>query len=385
MLRIKESFADRLVPLAFAIGLALGFFYCRYWGGIFSQQNPFPNFVRFYQALGPSSNFYATVNQLIALCKSRASKEDVLVVVGGNSTFLGVAQPVEELWSLRLQDNLGRGYVVVNLAQRGGFPTGGAESIAEALFKEGYKVIYVANVLPPDWGEPDGTRIYAYIYWNARARGMLFPWAARDSRFEVDKLDRDRVGNLRVRGQLDRVSNSEDLWNTLCYAKFCTAWDSLTGTDFWKPRKDFKDQEGPPLPVPERFAGDRVRMTEMIRNYVKQPGGTALNPNVWLDLERKIDAGFVPQMRPRSLVVVSSFATYYVHQLAHDEQDRYAGLLHHTSEEYRAAGLHSIESGGLYDEADYKDLVHMVPSGGRRLAGEVTPEVRRIAHELYAQ
>lgn len=384
-MRIKEFIAERLVPTAFAAGLALGFLYCRYWGGIYSQQNPFPNFVRFYQALGPGSNFYATVNQLIALCKSRASQQDILVVVGGNSTFLGVAQPVEELWSRHLQENLGQGYVVVNLAQRGGFPTGGAESVAEALFKEGYRVIYIANVLPPDWGEPDGGSIYSYMYWNAQARDLLFSWAARDQRFSSDQANLERRNNLRVRARLDRASNSEDLWNTLCYAKFCTAWDSLTGADFWKPRKDFKDQEGPPLPVPERFAADRVRMAEMIRNYVKLPGGTVLTAETWVDLERKIDAGFVPQMRARSLVVVSSFAPYYVHQVAREEQDRYANVLRRTSEEYRAAGLHSIESGGEYADADYKDLVHMVPSGGRRLASEVTPEVRRMAHELYGR
>ena len=178
MKRITEQVGGRLVPWACALGAVLGFFYCRYWGEIYSQQNPFPNFVRFYQALAPSSNFFVTVNQLIALCKSRASKSDILVVVGGNSTFLGVAQPVEELWTRHLAENLGPGYVVVNLAQRGGF--GGAKNVAEALTKQGYQVIYLANVLPPEWGEPDGRAEYAYMYWDAHARNLLYAWEPRD-------------------------------------------------------------------------------------------------------------------------------------------------------------------------------------------------------------
>ena len=110
-----------------------------------------------------------------------------------------------------------------------------------------------------------------------------------------------------------------------------------------------------------------------------------MDPKIWPDLERLIEAGFVPRMKARSLVVVSSYAPYYVHRIPSEEQGRYAALLRRTEQEYRAAGLHSIESGSLYDDVDYKDLVHMVPSGGRRLANEVAPEVRKIAHELYAQ
>ena len=383
-MRIKENIAKRLVSWAFAVGLAVGFLYCRYWGGIYSQRNPFPNFVRFYQALGPSSGFFPTVNQLIALCKSRAAKSDILVVVGGNSTFLGVAQPVEELWSKHLQENLGKGYVVVNLAQRGSAPTGGAEVVAEALFKQGYQVIYVANVLPPSWGEPDGADIYAYMYWNAHARNLLFPWEARDRYIAGDAKNVARRKELRLRASLDRVSDSEDFWNTLCYSQFCTAWDLLTGVDFWRPRRVFKDLEGPPLPVPERFA-DLEKMVELIRGLLKQPEAAFAEQQWGKDLERQIDAGFVPQMRPRTLLVVSSFSPYYVHHMASDEQNRYNALLSRTAEMYRSIGVQALQSGSLYDDADYKDFVHMLPSGGRRLAKELTPAVRNIAHELYTR
>jgi hypothetical protein len=251
--------------------------------------------------------------------------------------------------------------------------------------KQGYKIIYVANVLPTAWGEPDGNSTYNYMYWNARARDLLFSWDARDIFLAAEPANRDQREEWMVRARLDRVSNSEDLWNTLCYARFCTAWDLLTGSKFWQPRKEFKDQEPPPLPVPERFAGDLERIVEAVRSMVKEPGGSAMDPKIWPDLERQIDAGFVPQMRSRSLIVVSSVSPYYVHHLSTNEQNRYALLLRRAAETYRAGGLRAMEAGSLYDEADYKDAVHMIPSGGRRLANEVAPEVRSIAHELYAQ
>jgi hypothetical protein len=110
-----------------------------------------------------------------------------------------------------------------------------------------------------------------------------------------------------------------------------------------------------------------------------------MDPKIWPNLERQIYAGFVPQMRSRSLIVVSSISPYYLHRLSTDEQNRYALLLRRTAERYRAGGLHAMESGRLYDEADYQDAVHMIPSGSRRLANEVAPEVRSIAHEIYPQ
>jgi hypothetical protein len=385
-LRIKEHIAERLIPGAFAVGLASAFFCCSYWGGIYSQQNPFPGFVRFYQALGPPGNFFPTINQLIALCRSRASStSDVLVVIGGNSTFLGIAQPVDEIWSGYLQKDLGPSFAVVNLAQRGAPPTGGAESVAEALWKQGYKVIYVANVLPPAWGEPDGNSTYDYLYWNAHARNLLFSWDVRDRYLGADLVDREQRKERMIRARMDRFSNTEDLWNTLCYAQFCTAWDSVTGNEFWKPRKEFKDVAPLSLPIPERFAGDRVRIVEAVRTFVKQPGGTMMDTKMWPNVELQIAAGFVPQMRARSLIVVSSVSPYYIHQLSADEQNRYASFLRRSVGAYQQVGLHAMESGSLYEEGDYEDAVHMLPSGGRRLANEVAPEVRSIAHELYAK
>ena len=71
--------------------------------------------------------------------------------------------------------------------------------------------------------------------------------------------------------------------------------------------------------------------------------------------------------------------------MTREEQDRYTAMLRRVVELYPAIGVKALESGSLYDDADYKDALHLVPSGGRRLANEVSPRARNIAHELYAQ
>ena len=71
LLRIKDYTVERFVPLAFAAGIALGFFLCRGWGEVAARTNPFPEFVRFYQALAPSSGYFPTVNQLVVCNATR--------------------------------------------------------------------------------------------------------------------------------------------------------------------------------------------------------------------------------------------------------------------------------------------------------------------------
>ncbi len=362
----------------------MGLIFCTYQGFVYSQRNPFHDFVRFNRTLGPPGGFYPSVNELMNLCKSRVSKSDLLVLIGGNSTFVGVAQLQDQIWSRRLGEDLGPGYTVINLAQRAGPASGAAGAVAEALVKEGYQVIYLANITPMGWSEPDGFSTYGYLFWNARARGLLFPWEARERYLAQNNNDWRKT--YKVRAVFDRFSNAEDLWNALCYEKFCTAWDELTQNNFWRPRKEFSaDEERAPAPSPQRFAARRQPDIETIRELVKQPGGRMDRPEEWTDGAQKIDAGFVPQLRPRSLIVVTSFCSYYVHLLEKEEQRRYATMLQRTVDTLRAVGIHSQEAGLDYDDADYNDLVHLVPSGGDRLAREVAPEVRRIAHDVYGR
>jgi hypothetical protein len=379
-MRIRSYLTDPLCSAAFIAGLAASFLYCRHLGAYYAENQPFTQMVRAPQAINPTTGCSPTVEQLIAMCKAHAAPDKIIVAVGGNSVFLGIRQPLEDIWSKHLQQQLGDGYAVVNLAQRGQSAAGGAESVAEALLKEGRKVIYVTNMSLPDVGPPDGRDPYTYVFWNAQARGLLFPFPERDRYLaEVDGGPFIHRGELKIRAQLDRLSNAEDLWNALSFTSFSTVWDVVPYNQFYRPRSESKDYEGPSPPVPQRFEGS-------LQNVEQVGGMVAACQHYMADTgisKNEIEAGFVPQMRPHSMVVVTALCPYYVRRAPTDVQKRYEGFLGRALEMLHQGGLNAMEVGSRFDDADFGDFLHFDPSGGRKLAEQLAPEVRRMAHELY--
>ncbi len=107
--------------------------------------------------------------------------------------------------------------------------------------------------------------------------------------------------------------------------------------------------------------------------------------DLWREMNEGLDAGTVPELRSRSLLVVSSFCTYYLHQLTEHEQQRYAEMRDRTVAGFRSMGFRSIEAGSRFEESEYADLLHLLPPGGERLAGVLAPEIKRIAQEVYGK
>jgi len=58
--------------------------------------------------------FYPSLDNLIELVSHLASKQKILVLVGGDSVLLGVGQKKEELWTKELQRILGSEFAVIN-------------------------------------------------------------------------------------------------------------------------------------------------------------------------------------------------------------------------------------------------------------------------------
>jgi hypothetical protein len=383
-MRLRPYLTDRASPLFFAAGLCVSFLYCRHLGEVAGQNPPFTGMVRAPQAVDPTTGCAPTVGQMTAMCKARAGRDKVLVVVGGNSVFLGIRQPLEDLWSAHLQEQLGDGYAVVNLAQRAQGPVGGAGSIAEALLKEGRRVIYLASMDHAEGGAPDGRPPYTYIYWNAASRGLLFPYPARDAFLAREEASRRGGGvnrqELRIRAEMDRLSNAEDLWNTVSYTRFSTVWNPVPDSRSYLPRMDSKDYEGPSPPVPQRFEPTLQEELEQLQGIVRGFQRLLVDTD---GFQQEIETGIVPQMRRNSLIVVTSACPYYVRRAPVDVQQRYARFVAKAVEILGRQGLHAMEVGSGFEDADFGDFVHFEPSGGRKLADAVAPEVRKIAHELY--
>jgi hypothetical protein len=371
-------------------GFFLGLFACRQAGQWCSERNFFRDFQRFSVGASPSAHFYPTSAQMLALVREQTrSPGNVVVIVGGSSIFLGVGQTLDDLWSDELQRLLGPGFSVVNLAQRSSVITGCAQSIAEALLKNGEKVIYVANTASSSCGPADGSEPYRYLYWDARGHDRLFDYTPRNQQLSLPDADHEKRSEYRIRAWLNSRLHFEELWTTLAYTTVSTVWCDYVRGRMFMPRERMPDDETLPEPLEKRFKSDEARLLEGLRKFlpstsvVDAAGNRVKPPPLWDFMESQIEAAFPPQMRPHSLIVVVSKCPYYIHKLSPVEQLHFNANLHFTAELFERHGIRSLAIGHDFAYTDFKDFVHLTPSGGNKLAAALAPEIKTMARRLY--
>jgi hypothetical protein len=202
-------------------------------------------FVRFHQRLSPESLFYPTFSTMENLALARWTPGRILVIVAGNSILNGVGQKAPELWSLRLQEELGAGYVVVNLSFRGSLPCEAGTLVAESLIKRGLPVVLIANTAPGTVGRVAGGP-YGYLYYDALAHDRLLSHPARTAnlaRWEATAPDavRERQAELRRAAALDARFHFQPLWHQVGYRHAMTVWSEITRPRFWQARERATD------------------------------------------------------------------------------------------------------------------------------------------------
>ena len=154
-------------PVTLLAGVALGLGLLAVAGRLVTRDDWHRDFHRFHPFIAPETLYQPTVAEMCAIIRARCRPGQILVVVGGNSVFQGVGQPVEKLWTRRLQERLGDRYAVVNLAFRGSAPTDAGALAAEALRAEFPHQIYLANVPPFKAASPGGTVEYFLMLLDA--------------------------------------------------------------------------------------------------------------------------------------------------------------------------------------------------------------------------
>jgi hypothetical protein len=97
---------------------------------------------------------------------------------------------------------------------------------------------------------------------------------------------------------------------------------------------------------------------------------------------RALGAWIPSSDRKRTLVLCIPESPYYVHRLGSVEQAQYAEVISMAAAAFERGGFPALEVGKGYTVEDYFDRVHLSEQGGRRLAGEVAPRLRRLAREL---
>jgi len=359
-----------------------------------------PNYARIYPAISPETNYYPTLDEMISIVRARCRHDQVLVIVGGNSILEGVWQPVEDLWSARLQELLGDRYCVINFAFRGGSPTDGGAVVAEVLRREYPRQILIANEAPFNGVESFAHEPYRYIFWQAYFRGWLMLDRARSwhiAQYLLSAQQRSVFMESAASVWFDAALNYRDFWNRVCFEDFCTV-PSILGDYIPKmlaPRRTFKDDEPDAYDpaflsrryVPAAMGAEMSIVRGMTAQFYEQApdGSWVLLQATRRALSRMYGEAFPAALKPRTLILLSQNSPYYRRRLTPQERARDETGYRDSVSLWRGAGFPAMEYGRDFADDDFGDRTHLSKTGGRKLAEILAPEVRSLARRLSYQ
>jgi hypothetical protein len=365
-----------------------------------SEQNLYPHFTRFHQLIYPESLYYPTISQLRALVKHRLQDRNKIgVIVGGSSVFNGVTQTPKELWTNHLQELLGDRYEVINLALRSGSIQGGGGITAQSLLNEGYKIIFTSDISLINFFWPfDGGDVFNYFLWDALYKGLIKNYPPLQNEINRFRKGQTQINEVKLRMWLDSIFYFNDLWTTIGYKYFFTVWNMLSAGNsplapFTKPRAQFPDPETnyEPKPVPERYeaieaSNDRAIQIEQDAIVDACTGLHDLSQGSWVPYQLRIEALdyqfkaiFPEHFRSHTLVVMPYRSRYYFDTLKPSYRDCWKSSIALASERLQRAGYWATGVGENFTAEDFGDGVHLVASGGVKLAEAIAPKIQEIA------
>ncbi len=386
-----------LSPLTLLLGLATGLAFLAWEGRHLGNVDWHKNFTRFHPMISPEALYEPTVEEMRAIVRSRCRPDQVLVIVGGNSVLLGVGQPADKMWTRKLQDQLGDGYAVVNLAMRGALPNDGGALVAETLRNEFPRQIYVANQSAFPSSGPIGTETYRFVLFDAYYKGFLLPWKPRSDAlsdlFKSVDYHKYHQADLEIGGIIDSWLYYHNLWNWWSYTHFFTFGTPMMPHDpaaHW-PRDRFEDNENdfdatsfesrltPEIAAAELDLTRRATETFYKRNADKSwTRSRVAYRNFILGARDE----FPDLMRPRTLILIGRNSPYYTSQVDPEIRERDELAIRDTLAGLERLRYESMAYGLDFSAEDYGDRSHLTSSGGEKLAAAVAIKIRAIAVKL---
>ncbi|MGA2940051.1 MAG: hypothetical protein ABSF52_23560 [Syntrophobacteraceae bacterium] len=369
---------------AFAAGFLCCFLALVVAGQYTAHINSLSGVKRFYQQVSPEGQFYPTARQVWQLTLSQVCRDKVNVIIGGSSVMYGNGQPAGATVADRLQEALGDGYVVLNLAMPGGRLTGQGLFVAERLMKEGYPIIFIADL----WlANPDrdkvlfsmGWEVYHYFYWDARFNGFLLPWQPREA------------GALMLLGfhssdkALGALANVplafNELWTALAYHRLglVTIPSIVTWREFWKPRGSFPDVKVE-APHYDRWQTEVEKATVEGAIFLKLH-----DENLWGESRSLWTVSIPGPMRPFIVIVNGAISPATFGALPADIQTAMRKKMLRQRDELVKFGLSPVIDRDGFDADDYVDIQHLSVIGARKLADRMAEAVRVKAREVLGR
>jgi hypothetical protein len=379
----------KLKALVTLLGVALGFALAVWLGRAAESYSKPANFVRFHYQISPESLFYPPFSMLENLALARWSPGKTVVIIAGNSILNGYGQLEKDLWSLRLQEQLGDRYAVLNLAFRGTLPCEAGTLVAESLLKRGVPVVLVTNTSPGNVGRVAGGP-YGYLFYDALYKDRLIPYAPREADLAAwettaTPAQRTQQDEQRRAARLDSFFHFQALWHHVGYRHVFTVWNELTRDYFWRSRDRYPDNIPGAPPLAERFRGDNapeVAITRAFSSNLAEPDGAGswrlLTPalEVTADL---IDDMFPPPLRAHTILLLNQNAPIYRRQLTAAERARDEIVFAGYAQVWRDHGFACHVVGADFTDADFLDRTHLSASGGEKLAHLTAAYIRQLA------
>jgi hypothetical protein len=370
-------------------GILLGFGACVFVGHELSGTTRLDNYVRMFVPIQPQMQYYPSPFQLLNTVSKLYVPGTTLVIVGGSSIFRGTGQNVSDLWSNRLQADLGSGFTVINLS----IDQQSMESFAAVAFRilrQRYeRVIYVGLADERGAGPIDGLPVYKYFFWDAYYSGLL-GLSGRDlltaRALRASELNTRQGDELQIGSWLESKLRFRVLWNEVGYRFYFPIWTANAARDPFLARDQYIDVIDPNLTEIQRRTREdqerhyvmKGRLADMARSYMDRDNPSLLQEPTATAIRKSYDEAFPQEMRSQVLAVFLQPNPEYSDLLPNRENTSLRALTVRASEILRGLGYRSIVVGKRLVPDDYIDQGHLMASGGHKLADEVAEEVRAM-------
>ncbi len=375
-----------LKPTPFFVGVFFGFLICCILGYLCAANQSIDRFRRFHFYISPYTFYFPTFGQLESLTKS-ARDDQTYVIVGGSSLFKGYGQRPEDLWTEKLQKDLGKNYFVINYAIDGGTAFEGGSWIAEMLLKRSRKVIFITNAEPRKISSVNGW-MFKHAFFDFYNGNHLLPSPSRDEALrEALNPQSENANNEMIENELgkrvDRYTNSSELWQWVGHNLFFTIWSYGTHPAFLQPRRMFSDSEPVTFERDEEvYETKKTIIVDDESSIVSKghDGEWAPNQSSWSKAD--LNAQTIPsQLLQHSIVFVPRYSPQLLDHFSEDELERHDAVLKIASDKWKSVGAQSFPLSGFQSDC-YLDMLHFSPSGGTQLARMVAEKIRSRAKEL---
>jgi hypothetical protein len=377
-----------LRPVAY--GLAAFLLLCASAGRTIARHEHFSHFDHFITLIQPQTQYYPNISEIMRTAFKLAPKDKILVVIGGNSVFRGTGQSIEDLWSKRLQDELGDKYAVVNLA----IDQAGMESFTGVAFRalEAYypRSVYVGTLDVRGFDALDGLETYKYLYWDAYYKGIL-P-VDQDERVKASRLrwqEMQTLSGLEMHAYaiLDGIFYFSSVKNYLSYHVISPDWTAVIGWPFMR-REWYREGHDPNIAlIQQQVAADKEREALMTTRFTSfgsslvemSTGHPELRPEFAKTVAASFDSFFPRAERDRVIGVITAPNPHNLALVSPVTRQSLSTINERVLGIFQSLGYQGMIAGVDYLPEDFVDQGHLMASGGRKLADHVAAAVRQVA------